>query len=77
MLARGNNSISTNLSNSNLAQVADVIGLRDVIVPQPGQFGPLGKNTLADTLEAILGAVYEDSQDLNIVTQVMRTLGLA
>ncbi|KAG8532328.1 uncharacterized protein KY384_003969 [Bacidia gigantensis] len=73
----GNNMVSTTLSNNNLASVGNSLGLDAFIVKHPGQFGPLGNGTISDTIEAIIGAVWEDSKDFDKVVAVMGTLGLA
>lgn len=62
-------------SNTNLDLVARQHGLDAFVNGNPSQAGIISTNVVTATLEAIIGAVYLDS-DLNAVKRVMRTLGL-
>ena len=66
--------ISTVASNSNLACIGYRIGLEPLINPAKGAMG-ISKGTMADTVEAIIGAVYLDG-DVTEAMKVMSTLGL-
>ena len=72
--AVGNNIVNSQANNVRIAALAREFGIDAFIIAHPGQFGPLGNGPLADTLEAIIGAVWQDSQNLAAVTQVMQTL---
>lgn len=61
-------------NNSHLANIARIHGLAALIVPVPGQNGAFGNRTMADTMEAVIGAVWEDSQSLTVVATVLETL---
>ncbi|KAL9100881.1 MAG: hypothetical protein Q9163_003792 [Psora crenata] len=74
---QGNRHLSRIGGNANLADVGRRHGLDAFINPHPGQFGALGTGTVADTVEAILGAVWLDRSDSASVRAVMQTLGLA
>lgn len=66
-------------SNENLYSQGVALGLDAFIVPDPSQRGLMaGKNVMATTMEAILGAVYYDSdKDLHACNRVMAALGLS
>lgn len=64
------------ITNNNLAQVCINSGITPYINGNPSQLGLTPPKTRAATIEAILGAVFLDSHDLNIVRQVMRAIGL-
>ena len=64
-----------NLSNDNLAERATALDLELYILKQPG-LKTKARQTLADTMEAILGAVWEDSHDIDNVFEVLQALGL-
>ena len=51
-------------------------GLAAFIQTHPGQMGSVSKGTLADAMEAIVGAVWEDSHNMDTVFAVLQTLGL-
>ena len=68
--------LNSQAGNARIAVLACEHGIDAFIIAHPGQFGPLGNGPLADTLEAIIGAVWQDSQNLAAVTQVMETLGI-
>ena len=53
-----------------------MLGLQAFINPNPGHYGPISPGTLADTVEAIIGAVFEDSQSFDTVMSVLQALGL-
>ncbi|KAL9630636.1 MAG: hypothetical protein Q9164_006320 [Protoblastenia rupestris] len=75
--ARGSQIVADVGGNANLAGVGRQHGIEHFIVTHPGQFGPVAAGTIADTVEAILGAVWLDSTNLATVRAVMQTLGLA
>ena len=65
-------------SNENLVAIGKRVKLRDCIKTRHKQY-PLEGRAISDTVEAILGAVYLDTEPRNrmkIVNKVMRTLGL-
>lgn len=62
-------------SNANLDRIGRLYGLDDFICRNPAQLGFVSPNTMASTVEAILGAVYLDG-GITYVSQVMQTLGL-
>lgn len=63
------------VNNNNLAAVCDRIGLTQCINLNPAAQGQLSFRLKATTLEAVIGAVLEDS-DLDTVKSVMDNLGL-
>ncbi|KAL9128315.1 MAG: hypothetical protein Q9217_002993 [Psora testacea] len=65
--AQGNHIVSTVGNNAKLAEVARHNGLHGFINTHPGQFGAVATGTLADTVEAIIGAVWVDSSNLATV----------
>lgn len=69
--------ISTTLSNHNLAEIGDRLGFRDFIVPSPGHFGAFSGAMLATAVKAVIGAVWEDSEDIKVVLAVMHEISLA
>lgn len=76
-IGRGNNLVSTIGSNANLAKVAREVGLDDHVILNPGHIGAVSDKTLATTVEAILGAVYLDSdKDMDAVKTAMSQLEL-
>lgn len=66
-------------SNNNLYEQGVAIGLDPFIVKNPGQLGlAAGKNVMATTMEAIMGAVYYDSnRNRDDCERVMATIGLS
>lgn len=62
-------------SNANLNSVGRRNGLNSFVHGNPSQRGLVPPNTMAATVEAILGAVFLDS-GLQSVAEVMQTLGL-
>ena len=63
-------------SNTNLNTIGRTNGLDTLINKNPAEPDDyVGPSTMAATVEAILGAVYLDS-DMKSVTEVMRNLGL-
>lgn len=64
-------------SNVNLGEVASKAGLGLHIKANPGQVGPVSRKTLATTVEAVLGAIWEDSgKDIQAVKTAMMNMGL-
>jgi ribonuclease-3 len=61
--------------NTNLVRVANANRFPDFINSNPAHVGDLGARTLADTVEAVIGAVYLDG-GLGAVPAVLVTLGL-
>jgi ribonuclease-3 len=73
----GNNLVSFIGSNANLAIRARGVGLDRHVIVNPGHRGNVSDKTLATTVEALLGAVYLDSEkDMESVSQAMILLGL-
>ncbi|KAH2035403.1 hypothetical protein KXW27_003641 [Aspergillus fumigatus] len=71
-----NQIVSSTASNPNLAQVGFKAGLESVILINPSQ-ASVSPGVMAQTVEAILGAVYLDSQmDVQAVRAVMASLSL-
>lgn len=73
------NTITQVASNNNLHSRGVSLGLDPFIIKNPGQWGVVaGKNVMATTMEAIIGAVYYDSnKDRNACERVMAALGLS
>lgn len=61
--------------NPNLDRIGRATGLVAFVVHSPSSLGVVSRITMSATVEAILGAVYLDS-DMNTVRRVMTTLGL-
>jgi ribonuclease-3 len=73
----GNSLVSTIGSNANLAVTARDAGIEKHVVVHPGHRGKISEKTLATTVEAILGAVYLDSEkNVDSVSLTMTMLGL-
>jgi ribonuclease-3 len=73
----GNNLVSTIGSNANLAVTARDAGIEKYVVVHPGHRGKISEKTLATTVEAILGAVYLDSEkNVDSVSLTLTMLGL-
>ncbi|KAK5130379.1 hypothetical protein LTR08_002171 [Meristemomyces frigidus] len=71
----GNTIISTVGSNDNLATVARNCGLHTCVITHPGHRGAVSQGTLATMVEAIIGAVYVDSdKNMTAVRAVMSAL---
>ncbi|KFY16796.1 hypothetical protein V492_01089 [Pseudogymnoascus sp. VKM F-4246] len=65
------------VNNINLARVGRQIHVDQLVNRNPSQQGDVPPRTIADTVEAILGAVYLDSgKDIESVRLVMARLGL-
>lgn len=62
-------------SNTNLDRIGRVTGLVAFVNRNPSTLGAVSPVTMSATVEAVLGAVYLDS-DMNTVKRVMNTLGL-
>jgi ribonuclease III len=62
-------------ADANFVRVANAKGFKNFININPAHVGELGARTLADTVEAIIGAVYLDG-GLDAVPDVLATLGL-
>lgn len=77
MLGKISEVVSSNLSNDALKRACTVNGLERYIRNNPAQGNIISAGLKATTVEAILGAVYLDSnRDTNTVKDVMSTLGL-
>ncbi|KAE9963223.1 hypothetical protein BLS_009509 [Venturia inaequalis] len=76
-LTRGEGNVRLQLieGNVNFVRVANANGFKNFINANPGHCGELGARTLADTVEAIIGAVYLDG-GIDAVPDVLVTLGL-
>ena len=74
-VGRATEIVQTVLTNSNMDRVARLQGLDRFVNRNPSQGQMVSANVLTATLEAIIGAVWLDS-DLATVKRVMRTLGL-
>lgn len=61
--------------HTNLDTVGRQHGLDRFVVTNPASQGAVSSGIMADTMRAILGAVYLDA-GMTAVVQVMRTLGL-
>ncbi|KAI7334505.1 hypothetical protein KC315_g3722 [Hortaea werneckii] len=73
----GNDHVSRIGSNANLAAAARLHGIDACVLTNPGHRGPVSQATLSTTVEAIIGAVYLDSEkDLDAVHTFMEALGL-
>ncbi|KXG46505.1 uncharacterized protein PGRI_053610 [Penicillium griseofulvum] len=72
------NVITRVASNENLFNRGIAVGLDRFIVKNPGQWGVMaGKNVMATAIEAIIGAVYYDSnKNAHDCERVMAALGL-
>ena len=65
------------LSNANLANAAQAIGLGDHLILNPGHFGAVSVATLATSLEAIFGAIYRDcGGDTAIILNAMALIDI-
>ena len=73
----GNNIIAHRGSNVNLAITGRNHGLDGFVNKNPSQGNTVSNNTIAQTVEAILGAVWIDSKNMATVHEVMKTVGLA
>lgn len=62
-------------SNTNLSATGRLHGLERYVVSNPSQWGVVSSGTMADTMEAILGALYLDG-GIRSVKRVINTLGL-
>ena len=51
-------------------------GIDAFVIPHHGQSGAFGNRTLADAMEAIVGAAWEDAHNFHTVTAVMQALGI-
>ncbi|KAI7197793.1 hypothetical protein KC363_g169 [Hortaea werneckii] len=73
----GNDHVSSIGSNANLAAAARLHGIEACVLTNPGHRGPVSQATLSTTVEAIIGAVYLDSEkNLDAVRTFMEALGL-
>ncbi|KAH0428176.1 RNase [Colletotrichum camelliae] len=52
--------LQSNANNERLARLCDTVGLTRCIVRNPSQQGMVSQRTKADTLEAVIGAVFKD-----------------
>lgn len=68
--------MSSLVNNENLAEICDRVGLTACLNLNPAAGGYVNKRLKATTLEAAIGAVFEDS-DLQTVESVMANLGIS
>ncbi|KAK6384337.1 hypothetical protein LTS17_001900 [Exophiala oligosperma] len=74
---KGSNLVSSRGSNQNLNEIGAECGFSRYIKLNPCQKGAAPPTTMASTVEAIIGAVWEDSgKDLDRVRGVVRALHL-
>ena len=73
----GNEIVATRGSNVKLAMIGRIHGLDGFVNNNPAQGNAVSDRTMAQTVEAILGAVWLDSKNLATVRGVMETMGLA
>ena len=71
----GANLVDSVVTNANLAATGDHHGIGQFVNNNPSQRGVVSAVTMATTVEAIIGAVFLDS-DFDTVKEVMQTLGL-
>ena len=65
------------LSDANLFNIAVETGIKSYIVPALAQgINGLGAKTVATTVEAIIGAVWEDCGKMDEITHVLASLGI-
>ncbi|KAI8315524.1 Ribonuclease 3 [Colletotrichum sp. SAR11_59] len=62
-------------NNERLARLCDAVGLTRCIVRNPSQQGVVSQRTKADTLEAVVGAVFKDG-GLDAAEEVIEHLGI-
>lgn len=75
--ATGSNTLQKTASNDALSQQASKVHLSDMIKKNPCQQGDAPRETLASTVEALIGAVWFDCGGrINVIEQVMEKLGL-
>ncbi|GAB1734926.1 hypothetical protein NU219Hw_g5t1 [Hortaea werneckii] len=73
----GNHHVSSIGSNANLAAAARLHGIEACVLTHPGHRGPVSQATLSTTIEAIIGAVYLDSEkDMDAVRALMEAMDL-
>lgn len=69
--------ISAKASNAHLAEVGIDNALDQLVYTNPAQHGLVSPRTMATAVEAILGAVYVDSEeDLQVTRSVLEALQL-
>ncbi|KAH7031870.1 ribonuclease III domain-containing protein [Macrophomina phaseolina] len=75
--ATGSNTPQKTAANDALSQQASKVHLCDMIKKNPCQEGDAPRETLASTVEALIGAVWFDCGGrINVIEQVMEKLGL-
>lgn len=70
------NILQTRASNVNLALVGRRMGLDKVVIVNPSQAGMVSDKVMATTVEALIGAVYMDSNSIDAVRPVLAAMGL-
>ena len=77
-LETGNNQVANFGSNANLTQIGRTKGLDACVHNNPSAWGVVSNGVMAQTVEAVLGAVWLDSGEdaMGAVRDVMSTLGL-
>ncbi|KAJ5710169.1 hypothetical protein N7493_009761 [Penicillium malachiteum] len=70
-------SLSKKANNDNLASIGFAFGLDKIIILNPSAQGAVPKRLMATTVEALIGAVYLDSQkSIKVTLAVIKALGL-
>lgn len=72
----GNDTVGTKGGNANLASEGRAHGIDAFINKNPSQGSQISPGLMAQTVEAILGAVWLDSKSLAAVGAVMQALNL-
>ncbi|XRM36567.1 hypothetical protein ABZX51_000064 [Aspergillus tubingensis] len=70
------NILQTKASNVNLALVGRRMGLDKLVIVNPSQAGMVSDKVMANTVEALIGAVYMDSNSIEAVRPVLAAMGL-
>lgn len=68
--------LQTKASNVNLAMVGRRMGLDKLVIVNPSQAGMVSDKVMANTVEALIGAVYMDSNSVDAVRPVLAAMGL-
>ena len=68
--------LQTKASNVNLALVGRRMGLDNLVIVNPSQAGMVSDKVMANTVEALIGAVYMDSNSIDAVRPVLAAMGL-
>lgn len=69
--------VQTRLRNENMANIAEQLGLGPYLILHPGHVGKVSRKTLATGLEAIFGAIFQDSgEQIPAVKAAMQSIGI-